>query len=153
MTLRKWLYTVYWTLLSALLVGVLAAGGCIGTTERAKRQQFARGKMLYKTHCQRCHKADGKGFQQLYPPLAGVDYLERHEQKIPCIIKKGMKGPVKVAGKEYNLPMPGNQELTAHEIAQLITYLYNAWGQEHPKFEPEMVQKALNRCDSVVRVE
>ena len=125
--------------------------GCGNSEETKKRQQYARGKMLYKDHCQRCHKKDGEGFEQLYPPLNKVNYLFENEKRVPCIIRHGMEGPLRVKGKTYNLRMPGNNQLTEYDIAQLMTYIYNAWDNEHERFTVQEVRNALEACDTVVR--
>ncbi len=109
---------------------------------------MARGKMLYKKHCQKCHKADGEGFKQLYPPLNKAEYLEENKKQVPCIIRYGMEEKIKVRGKRYNLAMPGNNQLSDHDITQLMSYIYNAWDNNHPKFEVENIKDYLKACDS-----
>ena len=134
-----------------LLVSIIAIGeGCINADQTTKRQQFARGKLLYQDHCQHCHKQDGEGFEKLYPPLNQVDYMLEHQKLVPCIIRHGMKGPLKIRDTVYNIAMPGNDQLTEYEIAQLMTYIYNAWDNEHNRFTVDQVRKALDDCDTVV---
>lgn len=145
------LYSIYGFILVLFTLSTLHQG-CVSEQEKEKRQQFAKGKMLYEKHCQRCHKADGEGFEQLYPPLNEVNWLKRHKGKVPCIIQHGMKGPIKVGGEIYNQPMPGVQDLTAYEITHLMTYMYNAWDNSHKPFQEDWVSKKLNGCDSTVEM-
>ena len=59
------------------------------------------------------------------------------------IIRNGLKGSIMVNDIEYNQPMPGNSNLTPLEIAQISTYIYNVWGNEHGLITTEEVNKAL----------
>ena len=136
-----------------LLVALTLLTQCSGNKEQRKRQDFARGKMLYQKHCQNCHKADGKGFKQLYPPLKQVPYMKANPEEVACILRYGMEGPLTIKGEQYNLHMPGNESLTDHRIAQVMTYIYNAWGNDHPRFTADFVSKSLEGCDTIVRVQ
>lgn len=151
--MKNWLLISFSASLIALVGIVLSVGGCSSESKKAKRQQFARGQILYERHCQRCHKKDGEGFKELYPPLNQADYMENNEDLVACIIKYGMNGRVMVNGKAYNLKMTGNKGLSDHDITQIMTYIYNAWDNDRSKFEVQAVKQALSSCDSMVRME
>lgn len=110
-------------------------------------QDILQGQILYITHCSNCHQADGSGLGQLIPPLAGADYLIENPGKAICGIKNGMKGEIVVNGVSYNQPMPANPKLTALEIAQIMTYIGNTWGNEMGLFTTKDVTDALAECD------
>ena len=40
----------------------------------------------------------------------------------------GLSGPVTVNGKEYNSVMPPMSQLTDDEVANILTYVKNSWG-------------------------
>lgn len=127
---------------------IVAATGCFRSEEAVKkRQQFAMGKGIYKQKCQNCHKENGEGFQQLYPPLNEADYMFDSIEKVACGIQYGMKGSIEVNGKEYNVPMPGYSGLTKYEVAQVMTYIYNAWDNRHSRFTADEVEGILEDCD------
>ncbi len=151
--MKNWILISFLISLATIVGIVLIAGGCGSQDKKAKRQQFARGQILYERHCQRCHKSDGEGFKELYPPLNQADYMQANEELVPCIIKYGMNGHIMVNGNAYNLKMPGNKSLSDYDITQLMTYIYNAWDNEGGKFEIQEIKASLANCDSMVRVE
>lgn len=69
--------------------------------------------------------AAGEGIPNVYPPLAGSDYLADRERAITQVIK-GSSGEIVVNGKKYNNTMPP-QQLNDEEIAAVLTYVYTHW--------------------------
>ena len=119
-----------------------------GNSPMKFEQYLVEGQRLYQMHCANCHQADGQGLGKLYPPLASSDYLKDSLDKVPCIIKKGLNGKVLVNGVEYNQPMPPNPNLTPLEIAEIVTYVANSWGNESGMVEVTAVSAALKDCTS-----
>lgn len=116
--------------------------------EAIRFQQYAvQGKLLYKQHCRNCHQDDGSGLRQLIPPLAGSDYLQKNPEKVICLIRHGKKGSIVVNGQEYNQAMPPNPELTAIEIAEIATYIYNAWGNKEGLIDVKEAASILKKCE------
>jgi len=91
---------------------------------------------------------NGQGLARLIPPLAQVDYLENNRVLVPCIIRNGMSGVIQVNGIKYNHPMPGNLELTSNEIANIIDFIFHAWGNDIPRIERDSISLLLSQCDS-----
>ena len=109
-----------------------------------KTKQYAiQGQQLYLQHCSNCHQEDGTGLNRLIPPLSKADYMITDVGRSLYIIRNGLKGSIMVNDIEYNQPMPGNSNLTPLEIAQISTYIYNVWGNEHGLITTEEVNKAL----------
>ena len=52
---------------------------------------YKKGAALYRYYCASCHMEEGQGLRGLFPPIAGSDYLEKHFDQLPCIIKNGME--------------------------------------------------------------
>lgn len=102
---------------------------------------------LYQQNCANCHMTDGTGLKSLYPPLAGADYLSQFETKLPCIIKHGIQGELFVNGKQYNQVMPANEDLSDIDIANLVNYIRNEWGNKHPHIPLKKVQSILKECE------
>jgi mono/diheme cytochrome c family protein len=102
-----------------LIIGIgLTLLSCQSKEEVLHEQYRVEGLALYQKHCENCHQADGKGFKKLYPALVGTDLLKRvSERQMAVMIKKGIAAD---ANHEF---MPGNAELQAIEIAEIITYL------------------------------
>jgi len=110
------------------------------------RQYMVQGETIYKRLCLNCHLADGKGMAQLYPPLSGSDYLEKYPAKSICGIRYGMQGEIVVNGVTYNQQMLVVETLSPLEIAEVMTYITNSWGNSGGLVTIQTVQKALEGC-------
>ncbi len=84
--------------------------------------------------------------QKLYPPLAKSDYIKDQVSVVACIIKYGASGSIVVNDVEYNMQMPAYSELTPLEIAEIVTYISNSWGNEEGYYPVQQAQKDLAGC-------
>jgi len=116
-------------------------------TEIRLIQYKVQGKKLYQTYCSNCHQEDGQGLARLYPPLAGSDYLLADLPRAACLIKKGMNETIKVNGVEFNQMMPANEGLTPIQVAEILTYISNSWGNEAGITATIDVTQWLNKCE------
>lgn len=94
--------------------------------QKPLEQSIADGKEIYEDFCLQCHMTNGEGVKGAFPPLAKSDYLNDINQSIHAI-KYGLKGPIKVNGVSYNGNMI-NQGLDEEEIADVMNYILNNWG-------------------------
>lgn len=117
-------------------------------TEIRLTQYTVQGKKLYQTYCMNCHQEDGQGLAQLYPPLAGADFLLEDLPRAACIIKNGKADGVTVNGTLYTQMMPGNPSLTPLEIAEILTYITNSWGNNKGISSTKDVTKWLEECEN-----
>ena len=108
-----------------------------------ERQYFSNGKGLYETHCANCHMEQGQGLGQLIPPLKNADYLMKNVPAAARVIKYGLNGPIAVNGVAYDQPMPPHSQFTPLEIAEILTYVSNSWGNAHGGVTTAEVEKAL----------
>lgn len=111
------------------------------------KQYWTQGRILYKKHCIGCHQDDGDGMAQLIPPLAGADYLKNKEQVI-CVIRHGQQGPVVVNGIEFNGNMPASPQLRPLEVAEIATYILNAWGNHGSFVHVQEAEAVLQKCNN-----
>ncbi len=126
-----------------LILAVVSFTSCQSEEKIKLEQYYIGGKELYEQNCANCHQKDGKGLQNLYPAIAGSDYL-KDKEKVIYIIKNGLSGEILVNGKKYNQPMPANNQLTNLDIAEVVTYIYNEWNGETKITEVKEVEKVLN---------
>ncbi|WP_421764390.1 c-type cytochrome [Ekhidna sp.] len=110
------------------------------------KQYQVQGAKVYATYCANCHQQDGKGLASLYPPLAGSDYLLENLPRAACIIKNGQSKEIVVNGVTYNQMMPGNP-ITNLEVAEVLTFIANAWGNEGGLVGVKDVDKWLEECE------
>ncbi len=144
---------------SRLLIGVLAlstlwscgTSGSQGGMDRSTRIKFeqylAKGESLYDVYCINCHQDRGQGLAQLYPPLAKSDYLLADIPRAACIIKNGQMKEIVVNGTTYHQMMPGLPSLTNLEIAEILTFVTNSWGNEAGLQSVKEVEKWLQNCE------
>lgn len=112
------------------------------------KQYLVQGKKIYLSKCSSCHLANGKGMQRLYPPLAKADYLTRNLDKSICMVRTGYTEPITVNGVEYNMTMPEFKKLSPLEIAEVMTYIGNKWGNKIGFIEVNKVERVLRNCEN-----
>lgn len=110
------------------------------------KQYQVQGAKVYSIYCVNCHQQDGKGLASLYPPLAASDYLLENLPRAACIIKNGQAKEIEVNGVKYNQMMPGNP-ITNLEIAEVLTFIGNAWGNEAGLVGVKDIDKWINECE------
>ena len=103
------------------------------------------GKKLYAVNCASCHQPSGLGLGEQYPPLAGSEWVSANPELIIKVILKGLVGEIKVKGKTY-APAGGMAAVSNlksdREIANVTTYVRQAWGNEAPEVSVEEVAQA-----------
>jgi len=95
-----------------------------------KEQQVKAGEVLFKGTCSACHQDTGEGIANVFPPLAKSDYLLADRKRAIGIALNGLSGPVTVNGTNYNSVMPPMSQLNDDEIANILTYALNSWGND-----------------------
>lgn len=102
-----------------------------------------RGKKLYTTYCTACHMADGTGMAGAFPPLAKSDYLMEDTKRAIRQLLYGASGPMVVNGITYNGVMTPFEGLDNREIADILNYIRNSWGNKAKKMiKPSQVKAA-----------
>jgi nitrite reductase (NO-forming) len=108
----------------------------------SKEQQIAAGKALFQGTCSVCHQAEGQGIPSVFPPLAGSDYFASDSSKIVKAVLTGVTGKVVVNGTEYNSVMPPMSNLNDDEVANIITFVLNSWGNKGGQVTSAQVTEA-----------
>ena len=122
--------------LSFILTLVLLVSACNSSDRKivqnfnTKSQDFSEGKDIYNDFCIQCHMANGKGVPKVFPPLAKSEYLKNYRIESIKAIKYGLSGEITVNGEKYNTAM-ASQGLTNKEIAAVMNYITNSWGNKN----------------------
>ncbi|WP_299062025.1 cytochrome c [uncultured Polaribacter sp.] len=112
--------------------------------ETSLQQSIKRGKEIYADMCATCHLPNGQGVPKVYPPLAKSDYLmEKREESIRAI-KYGLRGKIVVNGVKYRGIM-SNLGLYEDEVADVMNYITNSWGNKNPKMVTEEEVKEIQK--------
>jgi len=110
-----------------------------------KEMQIEKGKQVYMGLCFACHQPDGKGLPGAFPPLAGSDFLAADHERAIRIVLKGLTGPVTVNGTTINSAMPPQEAvLTDAQIADVLTYVLNSWGNKGEAYTAAQVKAIRN---------
>lgn len=107
-----------------------------------KDMQIQAGSALFTGTCSVCHQANGEGLAGVFPPLAKSDFIAADHTKVIGVVLNGLSGPVKVNGKDYNSVMPPMSQLADDEVANILTYVTNSWGNAGAQFTQAEVAKA-----------
>jgi len=104
----------------------------------SKDEKIAIGKRLF-TACAACHQPTGQGVPNVFPPLAGSDFLNADKHRAIGIIIHGKQGEVVVNGLKFNNSMPPFP-LSDQDIANVLTYVYNSFGNSGLEVSAEEVK-------------
>jgi mono/diheme cytochrome c family protein len=102
---------------------------------------LANGKAVYTKTCLACHQADGRGVQRMNPPLIKTDYVLGEKNRLINIVLKGFSEDVEINGEYYSNTMPAHDFLKDQEIADVLTYVRNSFGNKASIVSLAEVQK------------
>jgi mono/diheme cytochrome c family protein len=91
---------------------------------------MANGKAVYSKICISCHQADGGGVQNMNPPLIKTTYVLGNKAKLISIVLNGFNENVEIDGNTYSNIMPAQDFLKDQEIADVLTYVRNSFGNK-----------------------
>ena len=87
-----------------------------------------KGAKIFMAKCSGCHQSDAKGNNN-YPSLVGSKFALGETERFSMIILNGLKGP-NSRGKAYPGGMPAQLGLSPEELAGVMTYVRNNFGNE-----------------------
>ena len=110
--------------------------------QNSKEMSLKRGQEIYKSTCINCHMANGKGVPRAFPPLAKSDYLMADVNRSINDLLNGLNGKITVNGVSYFGSMISYKALSDQEIADVLNYIRNSWGNNGDFIEEKTVTKA-----------
>ncbi len=99
-------------------------------TQPGLKASVERGKNVYETYCLSCHQADGSGVPRLNPPLSKVKYVTGDKKELITIIMNGLDKEIEINGEFYSNVMAPHDFLKDQEIADVLTYVRNSFGNK-----------------------
>jgi len=121
-----------------LLIVILFVIGC--SDESISQKTMEKGKKIYNTYCLSCHMEDAMGVPRLNPPLAGSELLLKEKTKPIRIVLRGSEELKGETDSEYTNTMMGLGTLSDQEIADVLTYARNSFGNKAPKINESDVK-------------
>lgn len=89
-----------------------------------------RGKKVYESTCLACHQPDGSGVPRMNPPLIKTKNVLGNKSKLIRTILMGLDEEIEINGEVYYNPMPSQPHLTDQEVADVLTYIRNSFGNK-----------------------
>lgn len=122
----------------------------ISAMSEPDRQAFLMklGEKVYKTGdgglaCVTCHGEQGAGMPGAFPPLAGQKDFMGDCKNHASLVIKGLSGEITVNGAKYNgVMVPQGDALNDLQIAAVISYERNSWGNSYGYCSPDDVKAA-----------
>jgi len=132
------------TAIAILLMGATAAQN--KPISKAQQQpsiktSIAAGKLVYTQYCLSCHMADGGGVQNMNPPLIKTSFINGEKSKLVSVVLNGMSQK-EIDGETYNNVMAPFNYLTDKQIADVLTYVRNSFGNKKTAVTVAEVKKA-----------
>ncbi|HAO77422.1 MAG TPA: nitrite reductase, copper-containing [Verrucomicrobia subdivision 3 bacterium] len=93
-----------------------------------KEIQIEKGNAVYMQTCFVCHQPEGLGVPGQIPPLAKSDFLMANKEEAIRAVVIGRNGETIVNGKTFKSTMIPLNYLTDDQIANVVTYVRNSWG-------------------------
>ena len=98
--------------------------------------------------CIQCHQENGMGLPGQYPPLGGSEYVLGDKRRLVAILMNGLSGPVRVKGATFNAIMPPWATRDDEEIAGVLTYVRNSFGNKADPVSMEFVAAIRKEVES-----
>ncbi len=111
------------------------------TAQDELANSMARGKDVYGISCAGCHQVNGEGLSGVFPPLANSDHLTKVQGKLITIILKGQNEEITVNNTKYSTPMAALDQLTDQQVADVLNYIGNSWGNQFSMVTPSQVKE------------
>ncbi|RBA25100.1 c-type cytochrome [Herminiimonas fonticola] len=96
-----------------------------------KKAMITAGAKLYENQCATCHQASGKGVPSVYPALAGSSAINTPiaTNAIRMVLHGGYAPSTVGNPRPYGMP-PFGQSMSDEEVANVLTYVRNSWGNQ-----------------------
>ena len=103
----------------------------IATVQAVDAIELQAGARLYDQHCAACHGDQGEGKAGVYPALRGNRTVTMHNTaNLISVIHQGGFGPVTEKNPRPHGMPPFGHTLSHREMADLITFLRQSWGNQ-----------------------
>ncbi len=104
-----------------------------------------RGKKVYDVQCLTCHQADGQGVQAMVPTLVKTRWVLGDKTALIQMVLKGSQGKIEIDGDKFHGVMAPHSELSDQDIADVLTYVRNSYGNKASAVTPAQVKTARTK--------
>ena len=115
-----------------------------------EKRLYELGAEVYRreAHCITCHQPDGKGLPAAqYPSIAKSPWVQGNPERLIRLTLHGLFGPIEVNGTKYQglVPMTPFKGLSDEEVAAVLTYVRNSFGNQASPILPEQVKSTREK--------
>lgn len=117
-----------------------SASKTTGNSANTLKSSVTRGQAVYAKYCLTCHQVDGSGVPNLNPPLIQTKWTLGSKTVLIEQVLKGSSGKVEIDGETFHNTMPPLATLTDQQIADVLTYVRNNFGNKASIVTPAEVK-------------
>ena len=130
---------------SLFAVALASATTFLSAQDAPPADVMTKGQQVYMMVCFACHQPTGLGLPNMFPPLAGSDWASAPKpDRLIRMVLHGITGPIKLNGQPFNTPAPlmppQGAALNNEQIASVLTYVRNSFGNKGSVVTPDQVQ-------------
>ncbi len=127
------------------LMVAIASAACLSFTSGKNEQpglavSIKRGETIYMQYCLACHQANGGGVPNLNPPLIKTKYVLGDKKALITIVLHGLTGEIEIDEMTYNGTMPPHNFLNDQQVADVLTFVRNSFGNKAAQVKPAEVK-------------
>jgi mono/diheme cytochrome c family protein len=131
---------------------IMLSGLCLGfapgngkTEQPSLTASIKRGETVFMQNCLACHQANGAGVPNLNPPLIQTKYVLGEKKELITILLHGLTGEIQIGDDTYNGTMPPHNFLSDQQIADVLTYVRNSFGNKASLVKPAEVKAVRSK--------
>lgn len=106
------------------------------------------GKKVYDFYCLACHQENGMGVPGMNPPLGGTDWVTGDKARLIGVVLNGLNETIEVNGETYQNAMAAHRHLSDQQIADVLTYIRQSFGNDASEVTPEEVAQVRAQQES-----
>ncbi|HLA59426.1 MAG TPA: cytochrome c [Puia sp.] len=122
------------------------AGNHCAVQKSPFRVSMDSGKVVYSNQCLSCHQANGLGIADVHPPLNGKS-VTGDKIKLIVFLMNGPNTQGEMNGKIYQHAMFTNSEINDQEIADVLTFIRNSFGNKASSVKATDVKAARKKLN------
>lgn len=130
--------------IAAMLVTALISAGAAPSQDGLK-ESIERGKKVYEGTCLACHQVNGSGVPGMNPPLKKTKWVLGDKKTLINIVLKGFDQEIEINDETYSNVMPALANLSDKEIADVLTYVRNSFGNKASQIHEADVKKVRGK--------
>jgi mono/diheme cytochrome c family protein len=125
----------------AVIIAVALVSASANPLQDGMKQSIERGKKVYERTCLACHQVNGSGVPGMNPPLKQTKWVLGDKKTLINIVLKGMDQEIEVNDEIYSNVMPAFATFTDKEVADVLTYVRNSFGNKASQVTEAEVKK------------